>query len=129
MGGEMKVQTFRRIQREDFPDADEWFFAASDVINKQFEQTTNPLRKNLNFADNFNSEIIDGLRVDNDTNFEITLQSLKGTPIGVSLMWSNFMEFHVLCWEVLGENKIRARIRWFSKPTESPSVRILVIGA
>ena len=126
----MKVQTFRRIQREDFPDADEWFFDVADVMNKQFEQTTNPLRKNLNFTDNFNAQIIEDLRVDNDTEFEITTQSVKGPATGVFIMETNFKEFHFPpLWSVLSEDKISVRIRWISQPSESPTVSLLIIGA
>ena len=52
-----KLPVFKRIQREDFPDAPNWIDKVIYPINKFFESTYNALNKQLAFEENVTAEI------------------------------------------------------------------------
>ena len=124
----MKVQAFRRLQREDFKDAPEWWARASDVLNKQIEQLTRAVTGRLSFIDNIDSEIR-SLEVEHDVDIEIGLQKLKLAPIGIAILFSEFNSNYSLYWEPLSDSKVSVRVKWDTDPTVPVGVRLLMIGS
>jgi hypothetical protein len=120
----MKVQTFRLIQRGDYPEAPDWFLRVAETINKQLEQLTNLAQKNITAAENTNSEERD-LEIANDVPFEVTLNQLKGKPTKARLVWANLFDYPHLAWEVISETKVRAKVRFDSEPANRVRVKIL----
>ena len=124
----MKVQAFRRLQKEDFKDAPEWWARASDVLNKQIEQLTRAVTGRLSFIDNIDSEI-KSLEVEHDVDIEIGLQKLKRAPIGVAVLFSHFNANYSLYWEPVSDSKVSVRVKWDIDPTVPVGVRLLMIGS
>jgi hypothetical protein len=78
--------------------------------------------------DNANVEIKE-LEVKNGVDATLTLQRLRGIPIGVQVIWSALYDYHHLKVALLDEKRVKFAVKWDSAPTKAVKVRLLFWGA
>lgn len=123
----MKIPSFQPLKTEGLPKELKSIKTILDSINKALVDHTYALQRRLLFADNFDCEVRD-IEVLHGTAVEVDLSTMRSSPRGVLLMWSELHDFAKLKWEQSGTKKIKVTVEWDSTPTAFYTVRILVIG-
>lgn len=123
----MKVADYRRISKTDLQEAPAWMHRIVDQTNQQIEIVTTAVQRNLTFSENFNSEIR-SISLADDTTTRISLNALKGKPIGAILVDSGYA-YARLAWQVVDESTVDVKVKWDVAPAVDTEVVILFLGS
>lgn len=116
-----------RNESPGIPEDARWIDDYSSPRDGNVKMITQALQKQLSFGDNVNAEIRE-LEILHDTDFVLTLQSLRGIPIGALVLWTELYDYHFLRFSVVDTKRVRFSVFFLSEPTEKSRVRILFVG-
>jgi len=123
----MKMPGYHPLSTEDLPKEFQPLKRMLDHINKTLSDHSNALHRRLNFADNFDSDVRE-LEVFDGVEVEVALQGLRGRPIGVIMLWSDYPDQYILNWNNSDAKKIKLTVSWEIPPVDLVKIRILTIG-
>lgn len=133
----MKIQTWRRLSREDLGSVPEPLKPVIDLLleplNRQIESITAALQNNLTLTENTNSEIVQ-IAVKHGIEKTIKLQTLKRKPLDAFITnggryKATASTAPALSWAVVDSGTVRVRVEWPDAPTGEFNVRIIFMGA
>ena len=130
----MRVQTWRRISVEDLgkfpakvPEVKQIVERLLDAVNLQLEKLTDLAERNINFFDNFNSEIVQ-VEVADDTKITVRLNDLKERPRDAWITYSDQDSYPELNWEVVDQDQVELSVKWQTAPAAKGIARIIFLG-
>lgn len=125
----MKISSWKRLTKSDFPDMPEWFEPILDRINEQMGLVTSALSGNLTFEDNFLSEKRT-LEIPHDTATSIELQRIRRSPSGVVRLSESEFDYSRVAWRVseTRERSVDVKLRYDVAPTKTPVATLLFLG-
>lgn len=124
----MKVQSYVKLQRENFPGVPEEFEGVFDHLNKTLEELVSALQGKLSFDDNFNCEIKE-FTVRDNTPIRVKVR-VRGKPRGVILLDRSTSDYHLASFTIIDNETVEVAFYFpTTAPTGDTTVRILVIGS
>lgn len=125
----MKISSWKRLTKSQFPDLPDWAEPVIDRLNEQIERLTSALSGNWTFEDNALAEVRT-LEMPHDTMVTIELQRLRRSPSGVLLLSTSEFDYSRLAWRIseTRERSVDVKVRFDTVPTKTPVVTLLVLG-
>jgi len=128
----MKLKQYQPTLRTNVPEAEKWIDKIVAPSNNQIKRMTTALQNQLSYRDNFNAEVLD-LKIWHDDESttgwsEIELNSLKGKPEGVQLIFWDWDDYAHIKWKIKAINKIQIKVKFDTDPEQEVDIRILVVG-
>jgi hypothetical protein len=124
----MKIGKFTAVNRTDVPQAPEWTDKLLKPFNTALKELNTLGQKQISFTDNCNTEPRE-LRVKHETPYELTLNVLKGKPLGAMVLWTSVNDYLPrLKFEIQDEKKVKVTFKFDSAPSGEVDVKILIIG-
>lgn len=122
----MKIDSFPRLNPDDFGDAPEFFRQFLDALNPILEQVIEALQGNLAFGENFNG-IYRTVLVEDGVDMEIR-HGLKGSARDVQCVATGRYSPWRIAWENRDKETIKFRVTWDSPPAERTQVLLRILG-
>ncbi len=118
----MKIDTFRRATKADFPEIEERFIEKN---NRDIERLHTAVQGRLTPDENFNTDTV-ALKLADDVETTARVE-LNGRPTRARVVatpgYYNYLP--LLAWKTLAENEVTVKVKWQeSAPTEKQLVHI-----
>ena len=123
----MKLPNFTKVTKGDAPDVQDDVWTVVTPLMDQVAELTKALQGRLDLTTNGAHEIRE-LPFKDDEELRITLQRVKGKPIGVILLWEALYDYTQLKWKPVDESVIKVKITWSTSPSTPITARILILG-
>lgn len=123
----MIVPKFKPVSRQNVPQAPEWVEKITDPIVDQIKDLTRAAQNQLSFYDNMNAEVRE-FSVSQDEWTTIQLNVLRGSPIGVYLLWTELDDYCKFKWKRIDIKRVSIKVYFDSAPATETKIRIVVMG-
>lgn len=125
----MKLANYKHPTKQDIPTLAPDVEKALEAIGRQVREVTQVLQGKASLTENGNNEI-KTLSVKDNTEYEVTLGTLKGTPVGATPIYSSNFEIPRLThFQTLSDRRVRVRFSFSTPPADPVTVRLLFFGA
>lgn len=124
-----KIAEFKRLNKEDYPDAPDYFTRLIEAYNISMENIYNAVNKNnLNFTDNINSER-QLITLKHEVPQKVSLKRIKSKVIGVMHLANSINDqVYQPTFTNIGEQMIQVTVSFKTAPTKDVNVDLLFIG-
>lgn len=116
-----------RAETPEVPEDARWIDTYIEPRDSNVKQLTQCLQGQVDLRDNLNAEVRD-LEVAHDTDFVLTLKTLRGAPEGAEVIWADRYLYPILRWAPLDQQKLKFSVWFLSIPTDKVKIRLLVWG-
>lgn len=125
----MKISNYKHPTRQDFPGLSPEQERAMESMGRQIRELTQVLQGKASLTENANNEI-KTLTITDGVEYQVTMNTMKGDPIGAIPIYSSVFEVPRLShFEKLSEKRAKVKFSFSSPPADPATVRILFIGA
>jgi len=125
----MKLPSWRRITKSDYPDLPEWFEEIADSLNRHLELITEALQTGLTIEENLRAEVRQ-LAVANGVWTPVEFQVLRRNAKDAILTASSYHGERDFDWRMSETRMLTGEIRivWAVPPPANPTVRVVFLG-
>lgn len=123
----MRIQSYRRVRRDDVPGLPDEVYRALEPISDQLEKLTTAMQGNLRFEDNFESETRE-LEVSHGVAKDISLQKLRRSRAAGAILIEAAAAVASFTSEVRDLGRVRVTVSFVSDPGEPTRVKFVVLG-
>ena len=122
----MKIDSFPRLNPDDFPDLPEPVRQVLEALNPILEQIIDALQGKLTADENSNARYI-SVEAADDTEYEITT-GIDGIARNVSIASTDYFDYPLLAWENVSNESVRFKVKWATAPSTDPNITLKVEG-
>ena len=125
----MQIAKFKPFSRSDVPQAPEWMDEVFKKLNGILKEHTTALQGQLALGENQNAEIR-VLQVRDGVPQDVTLQTLRGRPVGATLLyWDQPVTAFPVRMVIIDVNKVRVTVDFATDPEVAVNVTIVFWGS